>query len=199
MFNFVFFCPKRWFKFNSRIVKHILQAFRLWIIKKWLQKRSYNFRWCSRFRWRRVCLSSLLTKFDVITVIQVLFRLQRKWSPKNSNLDGIWTLTTVIPVLRSSNDLPCSPDSSSSTLTSEESLPSVLCSFSRRSFLLFLPSSQYFLQSWRLLFVIQPIPHAGSFQFSVEVQFLRGGGEIPKGWWVFHVHYHRLNQRAKLH
>ena len=34
---------KRWFQFNSRIVKHILPAQWLWIVEKWLQNREVTF------------------------------------------------------------------------------------------------------------------------------------------------------------
>ena len=62
MFNFVFLCPKRWFQFNSRIVRtHFSSILTLNNWKMIAETRSYIFRWRSRFRRRRVCLSSLLT------------------------------------------------------------------------------------------------------------------------------------------
>ena len=62
MFNFVFICPKRWLQFNSRIVRtHSSSIMTLNNWKMIAETRSYIFRWGSRFRWRRVCLSSLLS------------------------------------------------------------------------------------------------------------------------------------------
>ena len=54
-------CPKRRFKFNSRIVKvHFSGIMTLNNWKVIAETRSYIFRWRSCFRRRRVCLSSLL-------------------------------------------------------------------------------------------------------------------------------------------
>ena len=50
-------CPKRWFQINSRHFSSIMTLNNWKIIA---EKRSYIFRWRSRFRRRRVCLSSLL-------------------------------------------------------------------------------------------------------------------------------------------
>ena len=62
IFNFVFLCPKRWFQFNSRIVRtHFSSIMTLNNWKMIAETRSYIFRWRSRFRRRRVCLSSLLS------------------------------------------------------------------------------------------------------------------------------------------
>ena len=61
MFNFVFLCPKRWFQFNSRIVRtHFSSKMTLNNCEIIAETGSYIFRWRSRFRRRRVCLSSLL-------------------------------------------------------------------------------------------------------------------------------------------
>ena len=61
MFNFVFLCLKRWFQFNSRIVRtHFSSIVSLNNWKMIAETRSHIFRWRSRFRRRRVCLSSLL-------------------------------------------------------------------------------------------------------------------------------------------
>ena len=61
MFNFVFLCPKRWFQFNSRIIRtHFSSKMTLNNWKLFAETQSYFFRWRSRFRRRRVCLSSLL-------------------------------------------------------------------------------------------------------------------------------------------
>ena len=63
MFNFVFLCPKRWFQFNSRIVR--TQFSSLMSLNNWkmiTETRGHIFRGRSRFRRRRVCLSSLLYK-----------------------------------------------------------------------------------------------------------------------------------------
>ena len=60
MFNFVLLCPKRWFQFNSRIVRtHFSSIMSLNNCKMIAETRSHIFRWRSRFRRRRVCLSSL--------------------------------------------------------------------------------------------------------------------------------------------
>ena len=62
MFNFVFLCPKRWFQFNSRIVRtHFSNIMTLNNWKMIAETRSYIFRWRSRFRRRHGCLSSLLS------------------------------------------------------------------------------------------------------------------------------------------
>ena len=64
MFNFVLLCPKRWFQFNSRIVRtHFSNIMTLNNWKMIAETRSYIFRWRSCFRRRLVCLSSLITKF----------------------------------------------------------------------------------------------------------------------------------------
>ena len=60
MFNFVLLCPKRWFQINSRMVRTHFSG--IMTLNNWkiiAETRSYIFRWCSRFRRRRVCLSSL--------------------------------------------------------------------------------------------------------------------------------------------
>ena len=63
MFNFVFLCPKRWFQFNSRIVRtHFSSIMTLSNWKMIAEPRSYIFRWRSRFPRRRVCLSSLILR-----------------------------------------------------------------------------------------------------------------------------------------
>ena len=65
MFNFVFLCPKRWFQFNSRIVRtHFSSKMTLNNWKMIAETRSYIFRWRSLFL-RRVCLlSSLKSNHD---------------------------------------------------------------------------------------------------------------------------------------
>ena len=63
MFNFVFLCPKRWFQFNSMIVRiHFSNIMTLNNWKMIADTRSYIFRWRSRFRRRRGCLSSLILR-----------------------------------------------------------------------------------------------------------------------------------------
>ena len=65
MFNFVFLCPERWFQFNSRIVRtHFSDIMTLNNWKMIAETRSDIFRWRSRFRRRRVCLSSLISNHD---------------------------------------------------------------------------------------------------------------------------------------
>ena len=62
MFNFVFLFPKRRFQLNSRIVRtHFSSIMSLNNWKMIGETRSYIFRWRSRFRRRRVCLSSLVS------------------------------------------------------------------------------------------------------------------------------------------
>ena len=62
MLNFVLLCPKCWFQFNSRIVRaHFSSIITLSNWKMIAETRSYIFRWRSRFRRRRVCLSSLMS------------------------------------------------------------------------------------------------------------------------------------------
>ena len=62
MFNFVFLRPKRWFQFNSSIVRtHFSSILSLNNWKMIAETRSHIFRWRSRFRRRRVCLSSLIS------------------------------------------------------------------------------------------------------------------------------------------
>ena len=57
IFNFVLLSQKRWFQFNSRIARtHFSSVMTLNIIE---ETRSYIFRWRSRCRRRRLCLSSL--------------------------------------------------------------------------------------------------------------------------------------------
>ena len=61
MFNFVLLSQKRWVQFNSRIVRtHFASAMTLNNCDIIEETRSYIFRWRSRCRWRRLCLSSLL-------------------------------------------------------------------------------------------------------------------------------------------
>ena len=61
MFNFVLLCPKRWFQSNSRLARtHFSSIMTLNNWKMIAETRSYIFRWRSRFRRRRVCLSSLI-------------------------------------------------------------------------------------------------------------------------------------------
>ena len=63
MFNFVFLFLKRWFQFNSRIVRTNFAS--VMTLNNWqmiAETRSHIFRWRSRFRRRRVCLSSLISR-----------------------------------------------------------------------------------------------------------------------------------------
>ena len=69
IFNFVFLCPptKRWFQFNFRIVRtHFSSIMTLNNRKMIVETRSYIFRWRSRFRRRRVCLSSLFRQMHCL-------------------------------------------------------------------------------------------------------------------------------------
>jgi len=85
MFNFVFLCPKRWFQFNSRIVRTHFSS--IMALKNWkmiAETRSSIFRWRSRFRRRRAYLSSLLLvdrkpkkmTITIITAIIITISLQ---------------------------------------------------------------------------------------------------------------------------
>ena len=61
MFNFVFLRPKRWFQFNSRMVRTHFKS--IMNLNNWnmiAETLSYIFRWHSRFRRRCVFLSSLI-------------------------------------------------------------------------------------------------------------------------------------------
>ena len=63
----IFLCPKRWFQFNSRIVRTHFSS--IMILNNWkmiAETRSYIFRWRSRFRWRCVCLSSLIWYYRLL-------------------------------------------------------------------------------------------------------------------------------------
>ena len=63
MLNFILLCPKCWFQFNSRIVRtHFSSIMSLNNSKMIAETRSHIFRWRSRFRRRRVCLSSLFPR-----------------------------------------------------------------------------------------------------------------------------------------
>jgi len=74
MFNFVFLCPKRWFQINSRTFRrHFSSIMALNNWKMIAEKRSYIFRWRSRFRRRRVCLSSLLLVFNVRADLRFMY------------------------------------------------------------------------------------------------------------------------------
>ena len=65
MLVFVFLYPKRWFQFNFRIVRtHFSSIMSLNNWKMFAETQSHIFRWRSRFRRRRVCLSSLLSSHD---------------------------------------------------------------------------------------------------------------------------------------
>ena len=66
LLNFVFLCLKRWFQFNSWIVRtHFSTIMSLNNWKMITETRSHIFRWRSRFRRRRVCLSSLFSKNNI--------------------------------------------------------------------------------------------------------------------------------------
>ena len=61
MFNFFFLSPKRWFQFNSRMLRTHFARIMTWSNRKMVaERRSYIFRWRSRCCRRRVCLSSLI-------------------------------------------------------------------------------------------------------------------------------------------
>jgi len=65
MFNFVLLSQKRWFQFNSRIVRtHFANAMTLNNCEIIAGTWSCIFRWLFRSRWRYLCLSSLLLNDD---------------------------------------------------------------------------------------------------------------------------------------
>ena len=67
MFNFVSLYRKRWFRFDSRIVRTHFSSIRT--LNNWkmiAETRSCIFRWPSRFRRRRVCLSSLFIRHNLL-------------------------------------------------------------------------------------------------------------------------------------
>ena len=88
--QFVFLCPKRWFQINSRTVRtHFSSIMTLNNWKMIAATRSHIFRWRSRFRRRRVCVSPLFS----------LVRNQSEtlWSPNQSD----WPLFGGIFLLNS--------------------------------------------------------------------------------------------------
>ena len=71
MLNFVFLCPKRWFEFNFRIVR--TQFSSIMRLNNWnmiAETRGHIFGSRSRFRRRRVCLSSLRGSLRSTTRLQ---------------------------------------------------------------------------------------------------------------------------------
>ena len=73
MLIFVFLCPKRWFQFNSRIVRtHFSSKMTLNNWKMIAETGSFIFRWRSRSRRRRVSLSSLISTFRRASVYESL-------------------------------------------------------------------------------------------------------------------------------
>ena len=91
MFHFVFLSLKRWFQFNSIIVRtHFssIMTFNNW--KMIAETRSYIFRRRSRFRRRRLCLSSLM-----LSVCRTFLRSStssRRSKNLKMSLTGVWTL-----------------------------------------------------------------------------------------------------------
>ena len=64
-FNFVFLSLKRWFQFNSWVVRtHFATMMTLNNSEMTAETRSYIYRWRSRCRRRRVCVNSLFTSGD---------------------------------------------------------------------------------------------------------------------------------------
>ena len=67
MLSFAFWCPKRWFQFNSRIVRtHFSSVMTLNNWKMIAETRNYILRWRSCFCQRRVCLSTenVISKYN---------------------------------------------------------------------------------------------------------------------------------------
>ena len=74
MLNFVSLCPKRWFQFNSRMIRTHFS--RIMTLNNWkiiAETRSSIFRWRSRFCRRRVCLSSLVLWLE-LTLLRSHFK-----------------------------------------------------------------------------------------------------------------------------
>ena len=96
MFNFVFLYQKRWFQFNSRIVRTYSSS--MMTLNNWkmiAEMSSYIFRWRSRFCRRRVYLSSLLVPWErgrssIFTDCK--FDDQR---PHSSSNDLCWVMHTL--------------------------------------------------------------------------------------------------------
>ena len=108
MFNFVFLYPKRLFQFNPRTVRaHFLSIMTLNNWKMVTETRSYIFRWRSRFRRRRVCLSSLLTHSFIIYLFIIFhiylfctrFEFLRWIKSRNENDQSILCYFSWMPCL----------------------------------------------------------------------------------------------------
>ena len=93
-FNFVFLCPKRWFQFNSGTVgTHFSSIITLNNWKMIAETRSYIFRWRSRFRRRRVCLSSrLFPRFPACIIWSVLSIFHLSIIPSRVRLAYVWQM-----------------------------------------------------------------------------------------------------------
>ena len=116
MFNFVFLCPKRWSQFNSRIVRtHFSSIMTLNNWKIITETRSYIFRWRSRFRRRRVCLSSLFpgntnsqkrsaTALATlhVNIRQLSILIESIWKPSDACIVEIWK---CLQLLKSSREM----------------------------------------------------------------------------------------------
>jgi len=91
MFNFAL-CLKRWFQFNSRIVRtHFSSIMTLNNWKMIAEKKSYIFRWRSPFRLPPICLSSLLSWFSkdnamanrtCLSFLPMHFSTHALWAPQ---------------------------------------------------------------------------------------------------------------------
>jgi len=80
MLNHVILSQKRWFQFNSRIVRtHFASAMTLNNCERIAETRSFIFRWRSRCLLHRIYLSSLLTQLTVkIDQIRILWDVLKK-------------------------------------------------------------------------------------------------------------------------
>ena len=84
MFSFVILCPKRWFQINSRTVRrHFSSIMTLNNWKMIAEKWSFIFRWRSRFRRRRGCLSCKMCY--VVCEVKIARRFSN-WIYKSSSL-----------------------------------------------------------------------------------------------------------------
>ena len=108
LFNFVLLCLKCWFQFNCTTVRtHFSSIMTLNNWKMIAEKRSYIFRWRSRFRRRRVCLSSLYiyiyiyhlicTTADKVLNGRTRALIKSGWCAQQKVWLGILLLTSFMP------------------------------------------------------------------------------------------------------
>ena len=97
MFQFVFLCQRRWFQFNSRIVKtHFASAMTLNNWEIIAQTRSYIFRWLSR--------CSLLTRLEHETSMLLRILQWKQFHENEINYPCQWCLATASLSVSDRND-----------------------------------------------------------------------------------------------